>query len=102
VARLGGDEFAILGAGLTLGQAERRLMAVGKLLQNACRLVVPDGTASSVSIGLTERAAGDTLESLRQRADEALYEAKRNGKGRVATKSSPLIRDLMTPARTPR
>jgi diguanylate cyclase len=103
VARLGGDEFAILGAGLTLGQAERRLMAIGKVVQNACRLMIPDGTAPSISIGLTERAAGDTLESLRQRADEALYDAKKNGKGRVATKSSPLIRDLMnTPARTPR
>jgi PleD family two-component response regulator len=34
---------------------------------------------------------------LRQRADAALYEAKRNGKGRLATKASPLIRDLMNP-----
>lgn len=95
VARLGGDEFAILGAGLTLAQAEGRLMGIVKLVQNACRLVVPEGPPPSISIGVTERAAGDTLESLRQRADEALYQAKRHGKGRVATKASPLIRDLM-------
>jgi diguanylate cyclase len=95
VARLGGDEFAFLCAGLTLAQAERRLMGIVKMVQNACRLVVPEGPAPSISIGVTERAAGDTLESLRQRADEALYEAKRHGKGRVATKASPLIRDLM-------
>jgi hypothetical protein len=28
------------------------------------------------------------------RADEALYEAKRQGKNRLAVKSPPLIRDL--------
>jgi diguanylate cyclase (GGDEF)-like protein len=97
VARVGGDEFAILAGGLTLTQAERRLGAVGRMVQEACRLVVPDGVVPSISIGLAECSAGDTLESLRQRADAALYEAKRNGKGRLATKESPLIRDLLNP-----
>lgn len=97
VARVGGDEFAILAGGLTLAQAERRLGAVGKMVQEACRLVVPDGVGPSISIGLAECSVGDTLESLRQRADAALYEAKRNGKGRLATKESPLIRDLLNP-----
>ncbi|MBM3820692.1 MAG: GGDEF domain-containing protein [Acidimicrobiia bacterium] len=97
VARVGGDEFAILAGGLTLAQAERRLGAVSKMVQEACGLVVPAGVRPSISIGLAECSAGDTLESLRQRADAALYEAKRNGKGRLATKESPLIRDLLNP-----
>jgi diguanylate cyclase (GGDEF)-like protein len=97
VARVGGDEFAILVGGLTLAQADRRLGAVGKMVQEACRLVVPGGVVPSISIGLAECSAGDTLESLRQRADAALYEAKRNGKGRLVTRESPLIRDLMNP-----
>ena len=97
VARVGGDEFAVLAGGLTLAQAEKRLGAIGRMVQNATRLIVPDGTPPSISIGMAEWSAGDTMESLRQRADAALYEAKRNGKGRLATKASPLIRDLLNP-----
>ena len=65
------------------------------LLQEALRPVVPDGAPPSISIGIAECSAGDTLESLQQRADDALYQAKRNGKGRIAAKASPLIRDLL-------
>ena len=94
VARLGGDEFAILVAGLPLPQAEGRFAAIGRAVQNACRPLVQDGTAPSISIGLAECSAGDTFDSLHQRADAALYQAKRGGKGRVAAKASPLLRDL--------
>jgi diguanylate cyclase (GGDEF)-like protein len=95
VARVGGDEFVVLAACLTLAQAERRFEAIARVVQNACRLVVPDGTAATISIGIAECSAGDTLESLRHRADAALYEAKRTGKGRLAAKASPLIRDML-------
>ena len=94
VARLGGDEFAILAACLTLTQAEGRFGAIVRAVQNACKSVVPDGAAPSISMGIAECSAGDTLESLQQRADAALYQAKNNGKGRLATKASPFIRDL--------
>jgi diguanylate cyclase (GGDEF)-like protein len=95
VARVGGDEFALLVADITLRQAEARFAAVGRAVQAACRLVVQDGDAPSITIGVAECSAGDTLQSLQQRADAALYEAKRSGKGRVATKASPLMRDLL-------
>ena len=49
----------------------------------------------SVSCGLAEYCAGDTVESLLRRADQALYEAKRHGKNRVVVKSPPFIRDLL-------
>ena len=94
VARLGGDEFAVLATCLTLTQAESRFTAIGRAVQEACRPLV-DGPAPSISIGLAECSAGDTLRSLQQRADAALYQAKRSGKGRLATKAVPLIRDLL-------
>jgi diguanylate cyclase len=94
VARLGGDEFAIMAACLTLKQAEARFGNIGRAVQAKCRELVADGVTPSISIGVAECSAGDTLESLQQRADEALYQAKKNGKGRLATKSSPFIRDL--------
>jgi predicted signal transduction protein with EAL and GGDEF domain len=36
------------------------------------------------SVGMAVAVAGDTAQSLRQRADERLYDAKREGRGRVA------------------
>ena len=94
VARLGGDEFAILAAGLTLVQSEKRLGFIGRAVAEKCGALFQDGSTPTISIGVAECSAGDTLESLQQRADEALYQAKRNGKGRLATKASPLLRDL--------
>jgi diguanylate cyclase len=95
VARLGGDEFVIMAACLTLSQAEGRFGIIGRAVQTACRELVQDGDiVPSISMGVAECSAGDTLESLQQRADEALYQAKKNGKGRLATKASAFIRDL--------
>ncbi len=94
VARLGGDEFAILAACLTLSQAEGRFAAIVRAVQKACEAVMDGKGTGSISMGVAECSAGDTLESLQQRADAALYQAKNNGKGRLATKSSPFIRDL--------
>jgi predicted signal transduction protein with EAL and GGDEF domain len=72
-----------------------RFAAIGRAIQNACQPLAPDGAGPSVSIGVTESSAGDTLESLQERADAALYHAKKNGKGRLAAKESPFIRDLL-------
>jgi diguanylate cyclase (GGDEF)-like protein len=95
VARIGGDEFAVLASSLTLTQAEGRFAAIGRAVQEACKPLVEDARGPSISIGLAECSAGDTLRSLQQRADAALYQAKRSGKGRLATKAVPLIRDLL-------
>ncbi len=88
VARLGGDEFAILATDLTLRQAENRFSKTIAALSEA-------DVPAKVSCGLAEFSAGDTYESLFERADQALYAAKRGGKHRVATKARAFIRDLM-------
>ena len=94
VARIGGDEFALLGHGATLREAESRLRSlVGKLATISTGL--PDPAHVTVSCGVAEYSAGDTMESLMGRADMALYDAKRQGKNRLAVKQPPFIRDLM-------
>jgi diguanylate cyclase (GGDEF)-like protein len=94
VARLGGDEFAVLAACLSLPQAKDRFTTIGRAVQNACQAVISDGPAPSISIGITECSTGDTLESLRHRADAALYRAKRHGKNRVAMETGPVLHEL--------
>ena len=82
VARYGGEEFVVLlpdtGDSAT-GLAERIRDAVAD---------VPDAGALTVTIsaGIAHLGAADTgMESLLNRADQALYRAKETGRNRVAT-----------------
>jgi len=92
VARIGGDEFALVASGLTLQQADRRMRTMMATLGEAN---VGMGQAHvTVSCGIAEYSAGDTIQSLVGRADEAVYEAKRQGKHHIITRTAPYIRDL--------
>jgi diguanylate cyclase len=95
VARIGGDEFAMLIADLTLPQAESRLRMMSASLASA-KVETANGAplVLTLSCGLAEHSAGDTVESLMERADRALYEAKNSGKNRVRTKVKPTLREL--------
>jgi diguanylate cyclase (GGDEF)-like protein len=94
LARIGGDEFAAIAPGLTLRQSESRMQAV--LGSVRAQLAAAKGlTPVSLSCGVAECSAGDSAQSLIGRADQALYEAKRKGKNRVAVKSMPFIRELL-------
>ncbi|TAL02130.1 MAG: diguanylate cyclase [Rhodospirillaceae bacterium] len=82
VARLGGDEFAIWLNGADISIAKGRAT---KLLE-LCKTLAPySGSADrpvGMSIGIAVWAPGaETLEGLLARADAAMYEAKRAGKG---------------------
>lgn len=95
VARHGGDEFAVLIKDVTMRQAETRMLTAIDAL-NANRPVTDDGQTImfTMSAGLAEYSAGDTTRSVLQRADEALYDAKRQGKNRVVRREQAYLRDL--------
>jgi diguanylate cyclase len=95
VARLGGDEFVVLAAELTLRQAESRLGSLVTKIAGEAAPVPGSPLSIGLSCGVAEYSAGDTVESLLQRADEALYEAKRLGKRRAVAKARPFLRDLI-------
>jgi diguanylate cyclase (GGDEF)-like protein len=91
VGRLGGDEFAVLLRGITLPTAERRIRA---MLKSFGDQPVAADLRVTLSCGMAEISAGDTPAALLRRADQALYEAKRGGKGHGVAKTAALIRDL--------
>jgi diguanylate cyclase (GGDEF)-like protein/PAS domain S-box-containing protein len=85
-ARYGGEEFAILLPDTSLEQAvsvaERLRREVEKLpIQTPDAKPLPSIT---LSLGLSEMKAGDTLETLIASADAALYRAKQGGRNRVS------------------
>jgi len=103
VARLGGDEFGVIADNVTLSQAECRFSALVRTISDATRTSRIGDAAmtwpAAVSCGLAEFSAGDTEGSLLERADGALYDAKRTGKRRVATREQALMRDLLQKAK---
>lgn len=80
--RIGGEEFLVIMPDTTVETA----LGVGERLRAAVAgagLAHRDGEAVTVSIGVAVASARDTLESLLDRADGALYRAKRQGRNRV-------------------
>lgn len=90
LVRFGGEEFALLLENMTLEQAEPRIRQLVNRIATSHYQYDKDNRVLYVrftlSCGLTEFVAGDSPEGLIQRADEALYEAKRRGKNRVVSR----------------
>ncbi|WP_238526553.1 GGDEF domain-containing protein [[Acidovorax] ebreus] len=84
LARWGGEEFLLLMANTHPADGTRLLERVRATVA-ATPVALPGGTQLSltVSVGLAELAPGESTAALLQRADAALYGAKRLGRNRV-------------------
>lgn len=80
VARWGGEEFVVLLPNTDVIEAMKIAERVRVSVESFRHEDIPNFT---VSIGVASYVEGDTLESLVERADNALYTAKREGKNRV-------------------
>jgi diguanylate cyclase len=83
VARIGGEEFAILFSSTDIDDATAATERVQ--FELAERAFEHDGATRVISFsgGVTRWAEAETLEHVLQRADDAMYRAKRAGKNRV-------------------
>ena len=83
VARFGGEEFVVLLPGTAVDEAQQTLTRLQRML--TASLFMHDGREVFVtfSAGVTRFQPGEKLEAALERADEALYEAKRTGKNRT-------------------
>jgi len=100
LGRQGGEEFVLLLTDISRAQA----IAAADVLRQALagRPIDLDGAQATLtmSVGLATTAAFDgRLSDLIGRADEALYEAKRKGRNRLAIAGDSPLRIVETPAR---
>jgi diguanylate cyclase (GGDEF)-like protein len=83
LGRFGGEEFVAL---LISTEREPATLVAQRLGRRLHRLEIPrnrEGDWLTLSIGLATRRPGDTLSTLLERADTAMYEAKSRGRNRV-------------------
>jgi diguanylate cyclase (GGDEF)-like protein len=83
LGRYGGEEFVAMLDGVSQEQA---MQVATRLCRRVYRLEVPVDSKKlllSISIGLAMRAAGEPLDSLIDRADQAMYQAKLGGRNRA-------------------
>lgn len=95
VARYGGEEFAVILSDTNLRAGRERMeelvSRIGQSRYKYQRKGEDRWVYFTVSAGITEYARGDEPEVILQRADEALYGAKRRGKNCVVTKKKGLL-----------
>ncbi|WP_204012742.1 diguanylate cyclase [Virgisporangium aurantiacum] len=82
VGRLGGEEFAVLLPEMHGDPIETANRVRATVEATTC--AGPDGPVKvTISVGLTDLKPDDNLDTLLNRADEALYRAKQSGRNRV-------------------
>ncbi|MGA0611620.1 diguanylate cyclase domain-containing protein [Caldimonas sp. KR1-144] len=84
LARYGGEEFVVLLPDTPIDEAQQVLVRLQRTL--SAELFMMDGDAKvfvTFSAGVTRWREGERIEQSLERADEALYEAKRTGKNRT-------------------
>ena len=83
VARIGGEEFVLVLGGTPKHEA---VVAIRRIAENLRSLQVSNIEPQyriTASIGLTEYKPGEGIEQTMDRADKALYDAKRTGRNKI-------------------
>ena len=99
LCRYGGEEFVALLDGTAADQA---VQVATRLCRRVHRLEISVNDESlllSISIGVAMHKEGDTVESLVERADQAMYSAKLNGRNQVVMYEAASVSLLPTPPR---
>jgi len=81
LARVGGEEFIILMPETAVANAVIAAEKIRKAIEDS---VFPHDGKLTVSIGIAEWEKGDKLDDCYKKADQALYQAKANGRNQVA------------------
>ena len=95
LARWGGEEFVLLLGDVNDNAALSLLQRIGQAVSQAVVADAPEGLRMTVSTGLTVHLPGESVEATLERADQALYRAKHQGRNCV------VLADLQAPPPPP-
>ena len=93
VFRYGGEEFAVLFQTKTEAQAH---IALNRLRSNIAEYPFPQVGQLTISIGFLELASIDTVSSIVNQADMALYHSKNSGRNKVTAYSELEVNEEVT------
>jgi len=82
LGRYGGEEFLILCPATTVERAVKRAERLRRIVQSS-RLTSDADLVITASFGVAQLAAGDSIDTVVDRADQALFDAKRGGRNRT-------------------
>jgi diguanylate cyclase len=83
VARYGGEEFVVLLPATPVDEGQQILTRLQRSLSGGLFMHEQKQIFVTFSAGVTAYRAGESIEAALERADQALYEAKRTGKNRT-------------------
>lgn len=92
--RIGGDEFAVVMPSTSRSGAGTAADRMVNRVRGSRRLSSLAGARVTISLGVSTAAAADSPRSLRDQADRALYDAKRDGRNRYRIFGSDIDRLL--------
>jgi len=93
--RIGGEEFAILAPQTGIGQGRAAAERLRRVVETSPLTGSRHSTTITISVGVALLHADDDGSSLANRADEALYRAKRAGRNRVCTEDELVLPEEM-------
>jgi len=83
IGRFGGEEFVVLMPGTTLEQGAIALEELRAGIEGSPFHFKNEPVRVTISIGYTQFCKGDTLDTVFERADKAMYSAKDQGRNQV-------------------
>ncbi|WP_413702426.1 GGDEF domain-containing protein [Psychromonas sp. KJ10-10] len=83
IARFGGEEFALLLPEISSEQCKHTLNKLCQVIKRIPFKFKKQNISITISVGATTFSGNDTIETAFERADQALYNAKNNGRDQV-------------------
>jgi diguanylate cyclase (GGDEF)-like protein len=98
ICRWGGEELIVLAHNCLLADAVRLAETLRSTIAAEPILLPDDGTRITISVGVTSHQPGETVDTILSRVDQALYQAKRDGRNCVRVAETAMSCEEIEPA----